>query len=62
VQQVGAPVQVDDGQARPGGREPQHVLELTGAIGVHLGGHTHLGEPELGQAEQSVIPGHALLE
>ena len=62
VQQVGSPVQVDDGQPWPGGREPQHVPELIGGIGVDLGGHAHLGEPELGQAEQRVVPRHALLE
>ena len=56
MQQVDAPVQVDEGQPRRGGREPQHVPELIGGIGVDLGGHAHLGEPELGQAEQRVIP------
>ncbi len=62
LQQADAAVHVHDGQPRFGGGEPQHVLELIRRVRVHLGGHAHLGEPEPGQPQQRVIPGHALLE
>ena len=62
LQQADAAVQVHDRQARLGRGEPQHVLELARRVRVHLGGHAHLGEPEPGQPEQGVVPGHALLE
>src|SRR5262249_11086855 len=62
VQYVDATVQVDNGQTCMGGHELQDVLELVGRVGVHLGGHAHLGEAEPGELEQRIVPIDALLE
>ena len=62
VQHVDTAIQVHHRQAGMGGHEPQDVIQLVRRVGVHLGGHAHLGEPEPGQLEQRVVPGDALLE
>ena len=62
VQHVDATAQVDDGQARMGGHELQDILELVRRVGVHLGGHAHLGEAEPSEPEQRIVSVDALLE
>jgi hypothetical protein len=45
-----------------GGHELQDILEVIRRVGVHLGGHAHLSEAELGEPEQRIVPVDALLE
>lgn len=51
MQHVDAPVQVDDGQGRMRGYEPQDMLKLIRRVGVGLGARAHLGEAEPGKPE-----------
>ena len=44
------------------GHESQHMLKLRWRVGVHLGGHAHLGETEPGQLEQRIVACDAALE
>ena len=62
VQHVDAAVQVDHGLVRVRGHEPQHMLKLRWRVGVYLGGHAHLGEPEPSQLEQRIVPRDPALE
>ncbi len=62
VQHVEAAAQVDHRQAGLGGHERQHVVELVRCIGVHLGRHAHLGEPQRGESQQRIVPIDASLE
>jgi hypothetical protein len=50
------------GQAWMRGHELQDVLEVIRCVGVHLGGHAHLGEAEPGEPEQRIVPVDAPLE
>ena len=47
---------------RMGGHELEHMLKLVWRIGVHFGGHAHLGEAEPGEPEQRLVPRDAPLE
>jgi hypothetical protein len=62
VQEIGAAVQVDHRQAGMGRHEPQNMIKFTWRVGVHLGGHAHLGETEPGEPQERIVACDTSLE
>jgi hypothetical protein len=52
IQQIRRPVEVNHRQRPVLGHKPQQMLQMIGVVRVHLGGHTHLTEPEIRQPQQ----------